>query len=271
MAPSTTNKTSEPVYFYGVREQPHGIFSQFQKCTFTDPNYPNVTFNAAEQYMMHGKAHTFSNPEIAAQIIAAKTPKAQKALGQSVTGFSNAVWDKVKLGIVERGNYLKFTQNEKYKKVLLDTGDRLLVEASKDDKIWGIGFTAAKAKTVERKKWGQNLLGVALMNVRKKIREEEAGGEADEEVNDSEQETTDDGSDEQPETLSSATTTRKRKHDSITKDSDDEPFSPKTTSSKKARIDMTAEDIIFGEHTDEDLLKIITEKAAKDSMIHGAK
>jgi predicted NAD-dependent protein-ADP-ribosyltransferase YbiA (DUF1768 family) len=41
------------------------------------------------------------------------------------------------------------------------------------DKIWGIGFgenNAAKNK----EKWGQNLLGVALMNVRKRIRAAEA-------------------------------------------------------------------------------------------------
>jgi len=245
MTSSTPKDTSEPVYFFSVRDRVYGIFSQWQKCTFTDPNYPGIKFNAAEQYMMYGKAQTFNNPDIAAQILIAKTSKDQKALGRSVKPFSDAVWDPVKFGIVERGNYLKFSQNDKFKKVLLDTGDKLLVEASKNDSVWGIGFTATTAKTVPRQKWGQNLLGISLMNVREKIRDEEAG-EEDEEVDesDSNEEATDEEDDEQPETLDSSTTTRKRKHDSIAiEDSDDEPIEPETAPSKKTRTDMTAEEI----------------------------
>ena len=232
MASSTTNDTSEPIYFFSARERTYGIFSQWQKCTFTDPNYPGIKFNAAEQYMMFGKAQAFNDLDTAAKIILAKTSGVQKALGQHVVGFDEAVWSEVKLSIVERGNYLKFSQNEKFKKVLMDTRDRLLVEASKNDSVWGIGFTAANAKTVPREEWGQNLLGIALMNVRKKIRDEEAG-EEDEEVDDSDQEATDEEDDEQPETLDSSTTTRKRKHDSIAiEDSDDEPIEPETAWSR---------------------------------------
>lgn len=248
MASSTTNDASEPIYFFSARERVYGIFSQWQKCTFTDPNYPGIKFNAAEQYMMFGKAQTFNDLDIAAKIILAKTSGVQKALGQDVVVFDEAVWSEVKLSIVERGNYLKFTQNDKFKKVLLDTGDKLLVEASKNDSVWGIGFTATTAKTVSREKWGQNLLGIALMNVRKKIRDEEAGegdegaDESEEEVDDSDQEANDEEDDEKP-----GSATRKRKHDSIAiENSDDEPTEPKTATSKKARIGMVAEGILGG-------------------------
>lgn len=81
-----------------------------------------------------------------------------------------------KLRIVEEGNYWKFTcskEREQLKKDLLATGDRELVEASPYDQIWGIGFAAAKAEA-NRETWGENLLGVALMNVRRRLREEEA-------------------------------------------------------------------------------------------------
>lgn len=53
---------------------------------------------------------------------------------------------------------------------MLATGDRELVEASPDDRIWGIGFEAVKADA-NRDQWGENLLGLALMNVRKRLRE----------------------------------------------------------------------------------------------------
>jgi ribA/ribD-fused uncharacterized protein len=244
MAFSTAQDTSEPIYFYSTTERPYGIFSQFRKCTFTDPNFPDITFNTAEQYMMYNKALTFNNPHIASQILVAKTSTAQKNLGRSVKPFKDEVWDPVKLGIVERGNYLKFSQNEEYKQVLLETGDRLLVEAAANDKIWGIGYNAKSAKRVSRDKWGQNLLGIALMNVRNKIRDEDARDKGGKESEESDQDTTDEEeAEEQAEPLTSnSSTTRKRKYDAITEDPVDEPAKPKTTSSKKARIDLTADE-----------------------------
>lgn len=56
---------------------------------------------------------------------------------------------------------------------LLGTGDRELVEASPTDRIWGVGF-AEKNAGANRHRWGQNLLGKALMVVRERLRKEEA-------------------------------------------------------------------------------------------------
>jgi ribA/ribD-fused uncharacterized protein len=53
----------------------------------------------------------------------------------------------------------------------METGDRELVEASPEDRIWGIGFTEKDAKE-NGERWGQNLLGKALVEVRRRIREE---------------------------------------------------------------------------------------------------
>jgi len=43
------------------------------------------------------------------------------------------------------------------------------------DRIWGIGFGEKNAEK-NRHKWGKNLLGKALMNVRNGLREEESKG-----------------------------------------------------------------------------------------------
>lgn len=70
----------------------------------------------------------------------------------------------------------KFTLSEEaesMRKWLLATGERELVEASPMDRIWGVGFGAREAGA-NRHRWGQNLLGKALMEVRKRLREEEA-------------------------------------------------------------------------------------------------
>jgi ribA/ribD-fused uncharacterized protein len=80
------------------------------------------------------------------------------------------------LDIVTQGNYHKFTIStdaRELKKMLLDTGDRELVEASPFDRIWGIGFKEEDAEE-NRERWGENLLGRALMEVRRRVREEGA-------------------------------------------------------------------------------------------------
>ena len=84
--------------------------------------------------------------------------------------FDKEVWDNNSDAVVERGNLLKFTQNETLKKVLLETKDRVLVEASPKDRIWGIGFDSDTALGNEDK-WGENKLGKALMRVREQLRD----------------------------------------------------------------------------------------------------
>lgn len=66
------------------------------------------------------------------------------------------------------GNVLKFQQNPELKQKLLDTGDKVFVEASPKDKIWGIGLGEKRAReTAEhRTRWGLNLLGKVLGQVR---------------------------------------------------------------------------------------------------------
>ena len=59
------------------------------------------------------------------------------------------------------------------KDFLLSTGDKLLVEASPYDKIWGIGLSENKAKQMKLEEWpGKNYLGKCLMSVREKLKKE---------------------------------------------------------------------------------------------------
>lgn len=86
-----------------------------------------------------------------------------------------------KFEIVVQGNMHKFTVSGEagdLRKWLLGTGERELVEASPMDRIWGIGFAEMDAGA-NRHRWGQNLLGKALMEVRRRLREE--GGKEEKE------------------------------------------------------------------------------------------
>jgi ribA/ribD-fused uncharacterized protein len=132
--------------------------------------------------MMYQKAILFNDLAIAQEILDAEHPRSAKDLGRKVSGFDDKVWNANREKIVYKGNLLKVTkpvtpaaqgegdESEDLLAKLLDTGDRELIEASPYDRIWGIGFTASKAEA-NRARWGWNLLGKALMKVRKDLRE----------------------------------------------------------------------------------------------------
>lgn len=130
--------------------------------------------------MMASKAFLFKDTGIALSILqSAKTPAEMKTLGRKVKGFKRKVWDDNKFEIVVLGNYNKFNQNEQLKHVLLATGDKVLVEASAEDTIWGVGLAEDDPRVEDETQWrGENLLGRALMRVREEIRWEEEQQEA---------------------------------------------------------------------------------------------
>ena len=68
------------------------------------------------------------------------------------------------------GLLLKFGQNEDLKKVLLDTGDKIIAEASPFDKLWGIGIDETTAIKNKNQWKGLNWLGECLMNVRAQLK-----------------------------------------------------------------------------------------------------
>ena len=128
-------------------------------------------YSCTEQYMMAAKARFFEDEEVRAEILATTDPKTMKALGRKVHGFDGGQWNKVKYSIVLTGNYYKFVQNEAMRDYLLSTGDKVLVEASPYDKVWGIGLSAKDENASNPKQWrGENLLGFALMEVRDELR-----------------------------------------------------------------------------------------------------
>ena len=102
------------------------------------------------------------------QILQAPTPAAAKALGRQVRGFDESAWLQHRFGIVVRANQAKFTQNVELGQFLQQTGDRILVEASPVDRVWGIGLAQDDEKVNNPNQWrGLNLLGFALMQVRR--------------------------------------------------------------------------------------------------------
>jgi ribA/ribD-fused uncharacterized protein len=139
-------------------------FSQWWSSAFT---IEGVTYSCTEQYMMAEKARLFDDQEMLNKIMEAKHPKQMKMFGRSVQHFDNELWQAHSYEIVKRGNLAKFQQNEQLGQFLCNTGKRVLVEASPQDKIWGIGLAQDHPDAERPIRWkGTNWLGFALMEVR---------------------------------------------------------------------------------------------------------
>lgn len=132
-----------------------------------------VEYSCAEQYMMAEKARLFRDEEVRRKILQAKHPKQMKAFGREVRGFDDQVWKKEAYGIVRRASEEKFRQNRELWAFLSHTKNRILVEASPVDRIWGIGLDKHDPNAENPFKWrGTNLLGFALSEARDKLQQE---------------------------------------------------------------------------------------------------
>lgn len=143
-------------------------FSQWYDAPFTEDD---VQYMTAEHYMMAEKAKLFEDTDCYQKIIHAKNPGEAKALGRTVKYFDDETWVANRFDIVVRGNLLKFSQNPTLGDFLVNTGKRVLVEASPVDKVWGVGLAADNPNIENPNNWkGLNLLGFALMEVREQLK-----------------------------------------------------------------------------------------------------
>lgn len=134
-----------------------------------------IDYASAEHFMMAEKARLFRDAEALESILKAPTPADAKALGRKVRGYDDAAWGAARFDAVVRGNLAKFGQHPDLRAFLLATGERVLVEASPRDTIWGIGLGAQNPDASSPQRWrGRNLLGFALMAVRDQLRRADA-------------------------------------------------------------------------------------------------
>lgn len=155
-------KTDKYVFFWG------GTFSQWFPSKF---EIDGVEYVTAEQYMMAMKAKTFGDTDAQRRIMETENPRMQKAIGREVKNFDPVKWSEVAQQFVYEANMAKFTENIEMYNELMSTGDREIVEASPEDRIWGIGLHASDPRCLDKSQWlGTNLLGIVLMRVREDIR-----------------------------------------------------------------------------------------------------
>lgn len=159
------------VFFWGHQAQKDGSIGSTCMSKWFDDNtsfvVDGITYQTAEHWMMVEKARLFDDPEMVERILASNSAAKAKKLGRMVHNFDSEKWEANAFEIVKQGSIHKFEQNPALKEYLLNTGNRVLVEASPLDAIWGIGLARDHEHARQPAFWkGRNLLGFALMEAR---------------------------------------------------------------------------------------------------------
>ncbi|MFF6916729.1 NADAR domain-containing protein [Streptomyces sp. NPDC012466] len=161
------------LHFWGHRPRPDGrigasCLSQWWPAPFT---VDGVAYATAEHWMMAAKARLFEDAAAERAVLAAAHPAEAKKAGRLVRGFDEATWRRERFRIVVEGSVHKFGAHPELQGYLLGTGERVLVEASPVDRVWGIGLAADDEAAADPERWrGPNLLGFALMEARERLR-----------------------------------------------------------------------------------------------------
>lgn len=159
------------VFFYG------GIFSQWYQKWFWSHLIAGDVSSAEEAMMLYKASFFDDNESFHAIRMASGNPREQKRLGRLVKNYDEAKWAEERFKAVTEINYDKFSQNEDLKELLLLTASMEIVEASPVDLIWGIGMGLDNPNLLDRKLWGQNLLGKAIVQARALILDDKYKGE----------------------------------------------------------------------------------------------
>jgi ribA/ribD-fused uncharacterized protein len=193
--PVQTNTGKPIISFYGQNNK-NGFMSNFFPCTFKVPTSDleipeikslfdsGITFTNSEQAFMFEKGLIFydrnpvKNLETLNKIVIGGSPGHVKKLGRQVIclgldgKFDQKTWDIVRCKCMYNACWYKFSQNKELAKMLLNTGDAHLVEATQNDLNWGNGLHINDKKLHEPKQWnGLNLLGEVLMVVRDELKQ----------------------------------------------------------------------------------------------------
>lgn len=157
-------ETDTHIYFW------NGPFSNWHPAVITDLDNGKKYLNSQQAFMWY-KAITFGDLDTAKKIEETPDPRTVKNLGREVKDYNDIQWARIRYDVMRKVNWWKFTQIQAYQEELMSTGEKILVEASPYDLIWGVGLSEDDPLILDEKNWkGQNLLGRVLMEIREMIR-----------------------------------------------------------------------------------------------------
>jgi len=159
-------------YYWGFEGfesiEKHG-FSIWYKSPFT---VDQVTYPTMQHYITAHKALIFEDYEQYDKILAAPTPKNAQLLGTEIKDFDEEHWSEHRYDIIKTGNIHKFNQYPSLAEQLLQSGNKVLVEASVTDLVWEAYAERRDYTVIYMDRWSHiNVYGFALMGARDFLRE----------------------------------------------------------------------------------------------------
>ena len=158
----TSEESENCIGFFGELNE----LSNFHPCKF---NINGINYSSSEQWIQHCKAKYFKDSITMAQILSTEDALESKQLARDIIGYDERKWKEVAYKECYTGIYEKFAQNENLRRVLINTGNKTLVESSYD-KIWGTGIPLTDPLCLDQSKWqGPGILSKLLMDIRSKF------------------------------------------------------------------------------------------------------
>jgi ribA/ribD-fused uncharacterized protein len=157
------------ILYFGRDRQEYGFLSHFYPSLIEidGEKWPTVEhFYQAQKSPLYGYRQVIRDAETPG--MAKRLAKSPGATGRAARGSwfikhgkaPREDWDAVKLDIMRRADWAKFSQNPDLAELLLATGDAVLIEDSPSDSFWGTG----------RDGNGANWAGRVLTEIRDRLR-----------------------------------------------------------------------------------------------------
>ena len=128
--------------------------------------YKGIEFHSSEQFIQHAKATFFGDPHTQNTILNAETALGAKRAGREVLNYDHKRWCRSAKDLCKPGIDAKFCQNPRAMQALLETGDKTLVECTKDA-VWGNGYPLGHPNSLRSQTWkSKGILGEILEEIR---------------------------------------------------------------------------------------------------------
>ena len=130
-------------------------FSNHYECKF---KINDISYSSVEQYFTSQAASFFKDKETEDMIMQQTDPAKHRRSFKNIKGYDTKLWlgENAK-SVMKKAIYAKFSQDDKLRKTILDTGDKEIAEANLSDLYWGTGIALWAQNVAEKSEWkGKN-------------------------------------------------------------------------------------------------------------------
>jgi len=141
----------------------------------------DTRYDTVFQFVKVAEAFFFNDKDIAWKIYEAETTDDITYLEEQITDYDKTTWDISEIDFVKFATYFKFHNNDRAKKELIKTGNKILIYATGDgtDGYWNVGTMDINYdfENLSEDRWdGNNEMGIIIMDVRDIIRSQKHKG-----------------------------------------------------------------------------------------------